>query len=300
MKLIIIFLSIILPITGLSQKIGNGIMNIYKSVGMISYLPKPNQRSYGTGTLVYKRSSDTTLSAFLITCKHVLPKKKDSDIIYFDIANSNSPTKFSTILIAIYDSSGNYYPGIKFDPDGNDLVIIDVTGVFAEPHLRNIINTVIPYEMILTKDSILSNNINIGDDVYFIGIPSGLYDKRNLSPILRSGVISTPPQEDFYFNDMIKAGYLAKYREILPDKLNGFLIDANAIGGSSGSLVFLKPQFIRVNKGELEYNKEGGEPLILGLLAFSYLDLGPTIDPIRINVGGVISGSAIKKTIDLF
>lgn len=267
---------------------------------MISYLPKPTQRSYGTGTLVYKRTSDTTLSAFLITCKHVLPKKIDSDIIYFDIANPKSPTKFSTILVAIYDSLGNYYPGIKFDPDGNDLAIIDVTGVFAQPHLRDIINTVIPYEMILTKDSILTNNINVGDDIYFIGIPSGLYDKRNLSPVLRSGVISTPPQEDFYYNDMIRAGYLAKYREVLPDKLNGFLIDANAIGGSSGSLVFLKPQFVRIKNGQLEYNKEGGEPLILGLLAFSYLDLGPTVDPIRINFGGVISGSAIKKTLDLF
>lgn len=300
MKSKIIFLLVILPFFGLAQKIGNGIMNIYKSVGMISYLPNPNQRTHGTGTLIYKKISDTTLSAYLITCKHVLPNKKDSDIIYFDIANSNSPNKFSTILVAIYDSIGNLYPGIKFDPDGNDLAVIDVTGVFAQPHLRNIINTVIPYDMILTKDSIMPNNINVGDDVFFIGIPSGMYDKRNLSPILRSGVISTPPQEEFYYNDMIKAGYLAKYKEILPDKLDGFLIDANAIGGSSGSLVFLKPQFVRINKGELEFNKEGGEPLILGLLAFSYLDLGQTIDPIKINVGGVISGSAIKKTIDLF
>lgn len=50
----------------------------------------------------------------------------------------------------------------------------------------------------------------------------------------------------------------------------------------------------------MEYNKEGGEPLILGILAFSYLDLGPTVDPIRINIGGVISASAIQKTINLF
>lgn len=300
MKSIIIIALAILPLFGLTQKIGNGIMNIYKSVGMISYLPNPNQRTYGTGTLIYKKTSDTTLAAYLITCKHVLPKKKDSDIIYFDIANSSSLNKFSTILVAIYDSVGNFYPGIKFDPDGNDLAVIDVTGVFSQPHLRNIINTVIPYDMIVTKDSIMPNNINVGDDIFFIGIPSGLYDKRNLSPILRSGVISTPPQEDFYYNEMIKAGYFNKYKEILPDKLEGFLIDANAIGGSSGSLVFLKPQFVRINKGELEYSKEGGEPLILGLLAFSYLDLGQTVDPIKINLGGVISGSSIKKTIDLF
>lgn len=275
-------------------------MNIYKSVGMVSYLPNPNQRSYGTGTLIYKRITDTTLSAYLVTCKHVLPQKKDADYIYFDIANSKSSNKFSTIKISIYDTSGNYFPQVKIDPDGNDLAVVDVTAYFAQPNLRDIINTIIPYEMIQTKDSIISNNINVGDDIFFIGIPSGMYDSRDISPILRAGVISTPPENDFYFNDMIKAGYFAKYREIIPNKLNGFLIDANAIGGSSGSLVFQKPQFVRINNGELEYSKEGGEPLILGILAFSYLDLGPTVDSIKINLGGVISGSSIKKTIDLF
>lgn len=283
-----------------SQKLGNGLMNIYKGVGMVSYLPNPNQRSYGTGTLIYKKNTDTSLSVYLVTCKHVLPQKLDADYIYFDIANPKSPNKFSTIKISIYDSIGNYFPQIKIDLDGNDLAIVDVTGYFDQPNLRDIVNTIIPYEMILTKDSIIVNNINVGDDVFFIGIPSGMYDNRNISPILRAGVISTPPESDFYFNDMIKAGYFAKYREIIPTKLNGFLIDGNAIGGSSGSLVFLKPQFVRLNNGQLEYNKEGGEPLILGILAFSYLDLGQTVDPIKINLGGVISGSSIKKTIDLF
>lgn len=83
MRLTTFLLTFIFYSTVLGQKIGNGLTNIYKNVGMISYLPKPKQRSYGTGTLVYKRTSDTTLSAFLITCKHVLPKKLDSDIIYF-------------------------------------------------------------------------------------------------------------------------------------------------------------------------------------------------------------------------
>lgn len=283
-----------------SQLIGNGIMNIYKSVGMVSYLPNATQRSFGTGTLIYKNRTATTLSVYLVTCKHVLPLKSQSNEIFFDIANPKSPKKFSTVRVYIYDSLGNYLPEIKLDPDSNDLAVIDVTRAFAQPNLRDIVNTIIPYDLIMSKDSITPNGIMAGDDIFFIGIPAALYDKRNFSPIIRSGVISTPPEEDFYFNDMVKAGYLAKYREKIPDKLNGFLIDANAIGGSSGSLVFLKPKFLRVNKGHLEYLKGGGEPLILGILAFSYLDLGHTVDPIKINIGGVISGSAIKKTIDLF
>jgi hypothetical protein len=300
MKLKIILGLFILPLFSFSQKIGTGIMNFYKSVGMVSYLPNATQRSFGTGTLVYKKRTINTLSVFLITCKHVLPLKTQSDVIYFDIANPKSLNKFSTIRVLVYDSVGNYYPEIKLDPDSNDLAVIDVRQAFALPYLRDIVNTIIPYEMIMTKDSIIPNQINVGDDIFFIDIPAALYDDRNFSPILRSGVISTLPEDDFYFNAMVKSGYLYKYKEKIPDKLNGFLIDANVIGGPSGSLVFLKPQFIRMNNGQLEYSKEGGEPLILGILAFSYLDLGPTIDPIKINVGGVISGSAIKKTIDLF
>lgn len=297
---ILIVITITTTLTAFSQKIGNGLMNIYKSVGMVSYLPNPTQRSYGTGTLVYKRVTDTTIVVYLVTCKHVLPQRNVADYVFFDIANIKSPSGYSTMKISLYDTTGKYFHRVKIDPEGNDIAVIDVTDFFTMPNLRDIVNTIIPYEMILNRDSIISNNINVGDDIFFIGIPSGMYDSRNISPILRAGVISTPPENDFYFNDMIKAGYFAKYREIIPAKLNGFLIDGNAIGGSSGSLVFLKPQFIRINKGILQYNTEGGEPLILGILAFSYLDLGPTVDPIRINLGGVISGSSIRKTIDLF
>src|SRR5205085_4299504 len=107
-------------------------MNIYKSVGMVSYLVNSTQRSFGTGTLVYKHRSPTTLSVFLITCKHVLPSKSQADVIYFDIANPKSPNKFSTVRVIVYDSVGNLYPEIKFDPDGNDLAVIDVTLAFGQ------------------------------------------------------------------------------------------------------------------------------------------------------------------------
>ena len=304
MRTIFILILFALPIYAFSQKIGNGLLNAYRSVGRVSYISKSGQRSFGTGTLMYRTWPNATMSVYLITCKHLLPVQPvDADIIYFDIANPKSSIGFSTMIISVFDSSGNYDPIVKFDSDGNDLAIIDVTGFFREEYrenMENILQTIVPYELILTKDSISPNSISVGDDIFFVGFPAGLYDRRNMSPILRAGVISTPPQEDFYFNDIIRQRHWDKFKEILPDRLNGFLIDANAIGGSSGSLFFLKPQTIRLKNGQLQFHQGGGDLLILGILAFSYLDLGYTIDPIRINVGGVISAAAIKKTIDLF
>ena len=101
----LLLLAIIIPTLGKSQQIGNGFMNIYNSVGMVSYLPAPTTRNYGTGTIVHKTYGKDSISFFLVTCKHVLPKFGQSNFIYFDIANPLAPNKFSTMKLWVYDSS---------------------------------------------------------------------------------------------------------------------------------------------------------------------------------------------------
>ncbi len=297
-----LILLVTFPIFCNAQQIGNGFLNIYQSVGMVSFLPSPGMRSLGTGTLIHKifGKNRDSISFFIVTCRHVLPNKSQSDFIYFDIASKLSPHGFATFKIDIYDSLGRYLPGVRVDPDSNDVAAINISYLINLPQYKDLRGTAIPYEMLATQDSIKVNDIIVGDEIYFIGYPNGWYDKRNISPIVRAGIISTPPQEDFYFNDLVKAYNRNRFGEVLPDKLHGFIIDANAIGGSSGSLVFLKPQIIRFNKGYLEYSSIGGEPLILGILAYSYLDSQSIADAIRINLGGVISASSIQKTIDSF
>ena len=297
-KLILLYM--LVPNLCVAQQIGNGLINIYKSVGMVSFLPTPTVRNYGTGTIVYRKYGEDSFAFFLVTCKHVLPIKSQSDFVYFDIANELSTSKFSTIKIWVYDSLGNYTPEVKIDPDSNDVAVLNLTWILSFPQYKEVRGNAMPYEMLMSKDSIKVNDINVGDDVYFIGYPSGWYDKRNISPLVRSGIISSPPEEDFYLNDMVRIGHFNKFHEILPKKLNGFLIDANTTWGSSGSFVFLKPKFVRINKGLLEYNAQGGESLILGVLTYSFLDPQSIADPIKLNLGGVISASAIQKTINLF
>lgn len=65
-------------------------------------------------------------------------------------------------------------------------------------------------------------NLEIGDDVFFLGYPMGITSKESAYPLARSGIIST--------------------------KLGGgvILIDGNSFPGNSGGPVFLKPSIFEL------------------------------------------------------
>jgi len=88
----------------------------------------------------------------------------------------------------------------------------------------------------------------------------------------------------------------------LPEKIDGFLIDAQVFPGSSGSLVILKPQVATVNsKGTAVFDRTKKIPYLLGIISGSL----PIFDPIlksgqRMGLGIVYSADAIKDTIEHF
>lgn len=294
----LLLLTLIIPLTSSSQKIGDGVMNMYNSVGIITYTHS-GKIEEGTGTLMYKEFENGGKKIFLITCKHVLPHVDTAKQIQFSIHNDSSKTGVTTLTIDIFDPLKKYLPYIKFDPYGNDLSVIDITQIFLDFPLKNLQNKPIPYTLLATRDSLSEYNVQVGDNILFIGYPSFFFDRRNANPIVRQAIISTPPKDFFYFNDIIRLSYFKRFGFIQPDKLDGFLIDGNAIGGSSGSLVFLRPQFIRNRSGIIERNITTSDPMVLGILSESYIGI-TTSDSSKINLGGVISSDAIKRTIDLF
>ena len=58
------------------------------------------------------------------------------------------------------------------------------------------------------------------EEILFVGYPSGIYDAKNLMPILRRGTTATPPQLDY-------------------GGAKVFLVDASVFPGSSGSPVLI-------------------------------------------------------------
>ncbi len=98
----------------------------------------------------------------------------------------------------------------------------------------------IPNSIILNDDD-LKSKVDAIEDVIFIGYPKGLYDRKNLMPIVRKGTTATPINIDF---------------EGKPQ----FLIDGSVYPGSSGSPVFI------CNIGN--YSRKGGGMVIGNRIIF--------------------------------
>lgn len=294
----LLLLTLFIPLASASQKIGDGIINIYNSVGIITYKTPSGNTSGGTGTLMYKQFPGGGMKIFLITCKHVLPVADSAKQIQFAIHNDSSKTSVSTLTIDIYDSLKRYLWYVKFDPSGNDVTAIDITTIFLNFPLKNLQSKPIPYTLLATRDSLYSNNVHVGDQILFTGYPNFYFNTKKKTPIMRAGVIATPPEEVFYFDSLLIKIY-ARAGVTLSSRFDGFLIDGNQAGGLSGSLVFLRPQFIRNFEGNIEKNITTSDPMILGIITDSYFSVILGENP-RINLGGVISADAIKRTIDLF
>jgi hypothetical protein len=308
LKFLLLAFVIILPFAGKSQKSQiNGtssLSNIRKGVCLITFNDntKPGTISCGTGTIVdsikiVPAESLAITRSFLVTNNHVLPKVSQSRSITIRISDDSNQSGYQNIEVPVYDSSGNYLDNVRLDPDGNDLAIINLTPIIiTRPELKNIILKGFSFSQLATDEVLEEHQIDIGDDIFFIGYPTFLFDKRNISPILRRGAISTSPKNDFFFSDEYRLGFKQQFGQILSDKLSGFLIDATALGGSSGSLVITKPFYT----GPFEYiqrTTSTGQIYILGILTYSYPELASGL---KANIGGVISAKQIRKTISLF
>lgn len=236
----------------------------------------------------------------LVTNKHVLPHEGDDSPVFVKISSLDAektsvlPTektasrvKLTEIEIHIFDEIGAFLPSVKIHPRGYDIAAIDITSDIEQ-------NKLLGFSRL--SASILAENSNppegmralparLGDQVYILGFPSGIYDPRNLYPILRLGMISTNPRFDFVFSGQLQKEYG------FPESIKGFLIDAAVFPGSSGSLVLRKP----INY-EYPY-----APYAVGIVSDSI----PIKDfelksEQRMGLAVVYSAEAIRETLNLF
>lgn len=295
-----ILLLIMCPMQIFSQKRVVSIESMYKSVGLISWTStKSDTNGVGTGTVILKYIDNNRVGGYLVTCKHVLPDKSLTSFIDFKIGynENDSIKKIFTTKIPIYDAVGYYTPLVKVAQDGSDVAVIFIS--FPDSVAKYILKDLISYNFLATKDTIAKYGIQVGDDILYIGYPNAFYDPRNISPLLKGGFISTPPNEVYYFNPLLRTIYNQQIGG-MPEKLNGFLIDINATGGSSGSLVFLNPKPVRKIGNGIQLTYEGGYLFILGILTSGYQDLDIRVFKQKLNIIGVVSSEVIKRTIDLF
>jgi len=117
----------------------------------------------------------------------------------------------------------------------------------------------IPRELFATADDVIE-----GDEVFILGFPMGIRTTVKSFPILRAGVLSLKPTEDFL---------LLPNGKVIGHQI--YLIDANILGGNSGSPVFLKPV---INRPFMKPNAIGKtQPKLIGIVSAYIIDLLPIV-----------------------
>jgi hypothetical protein len=165
---------------------------------MISY---SNENQLGVGTSFFTRFHDTL---FLFTTRHQLDGCTHVKIMLLSDTNNN---KRETLTI----------PANQFIKLVNlDIAMCDLTDVISQKKLTQNLRL---KAFVIEDDMEYLNDIDLLDDIFFIGYPSGLIDTQNLTPLMRRCSFSSIYKEDF-------SGEAT------------FIIDGSVFPGSSGSPVF--------------------------------------------------------------
>ncbi len=203
--------------------------------------------SRGTGFLIFQGLGLTHGIVYLITNKHVLPpqgKKKDIKVRVV-VHDKDGTAKVQEVSVPVVGDDGKYLPSVRVhkDPD-TDVAAINIAPAAFGGRFQVLIDAVqtrkyLDTSMLLTSDRWEAMGIGVGTQAYVLGFPAAIFDPRNVSPVLRVGVVSTDPAAGFSFNEELRKSMG------FPAHVNGFLIDANVYPGSSGSLVLLPPEVPR-------------------------------------------------------
>ena len=164
---------------------------------MISYKGKEQT---GVGTSFFVRYQNTL---FLFTTYHQV---KDSTQLKILMMAENQNKRETLELL-----SEHFIKIVNMD-----LAMADVTSLIRESKIRSNVKI---KAFVVEDDINYLNDIDLLDDIFFIGYPSGLIDTQNLTPLMRRCSFSSIYSEDFSGDP-------------------AFIIDGSVFPGSSGSPVF--------------------------------------------------------------
>ncbi|MFA5945364.1 MAG: serine protease [Patescibacteria group bacterium] len=172
----------------------------------------------------------------LVSNKHVLNKCRAISID-FHAQQNNLPILDNVITVQLrYDDVWHH--------DTADVACIDITESVKEFQERIYIRCVGEDSLLDSSDELL----DVHQDIFFVGYPLRIYDKKNYLPIVRSGITASHPNIPF----------------------NGkpeFIIDASVYEGSSGSPVFLDLLKPNLALGKLAM---GAAPKCIGIISTNF------------------------------
>jgi hypothetical protein len=252
---------------------------------------------HGTGFLLFGDVGITKAKVYLVTNRHILPPEgqaKDIQLRLVVRQNDGAP-KIEEISVPIVGEDGKYVRSVRLHPDPTtDVAAVNIATAAFGSKFQSLIEAIttgkyLNSSMLLPTQQMSAEGIGVGSQVYILGYPAAIFDPRNVSPVLRVGVISTNPQDGFNFNQDLRRTMN------FPEHMNGFLLDANIYPGSSGSLVVLATENCGCNKDVAQ------RPYILGIVSGSIPIFDASLHAYsRIGLGMVYSADTIREVLNRF
>jgi hypothetical protein len=190
---------------------------------------------------IFEYPLDDKSTLFLVTNKHVV-KGATAGRFFFTQSDGQRPQigKRFDVEIQDFEQQWHFHPG-----DSIDVAVMPLGPVVNEIANRGVqlFIRALPKRFIPTAEQLAE--LDALEEIVFVGYPSGIYDAKNLMPIIRRGTTATPPQIDYEGEPV-------------------FLVDASVFPGSSGSPVLISNQGGYATKGGFVV---GSRILLLGVIA---------------------------------
>lgn len=221
--------------------------------GTIIIENKNSKGEFSTGTgfffnFIFESGSDTNSVMAIITNKHVVEDASQLVLLFKEKdIKTGLPKDGAALPFTVVD-----VPNFIINHPSKD---VDLCAILIQPMLTILSEKkrdpfiVALSEREIPKKEIWENLLPI-EQVIMVGYPNGLFDEKNILPIVRTGITATNPGKDF----------------------NGkkeFLVDIAAFPGSSGSPVFI------LNQNGYS-DKQGNTIFGLRFLFIGILYAGPT------------------------
>ncbi len=178
---------------------------------------------------------------FLVTNKHVIAGAHTGRC-FFTQRKDGKPWIGKRFDIEIPDLAAQWHGHPVDEVDVAVMPVVPVLSAIKQAG-KSVFFRTIPHTLIPTDEKL--RDLDPLEEVIFVGYPSGLFDSKNLMPILRRGTTATPPQLDY---------------EGRPT----FLVDASVFPGSSGSPVLICNRGIYATRTGTTV---GNRVMLLGVIA---------------------------------
>jgi hypothetical protein len=259
--------------------------------------PQPIGVISGTGFLVFGEVGISKAKVYLVTNRHILPPEGEPKDIQLRLVvrETDGAAKIEEISVPIVGQDGKYLPSVRLHPDpATDVAAVNIATAAFGARFQSLIEAIktgkyLNPSMLLPTKKMNLEGIGVGSQVYILGYPAAIFDPRNVSPVLRVGVISTDPQDGFTFNQELRNTMR------FPEHVNGFLVDANIYPGSSGSLVVRAKETCSCDRNAVQ------PEYILGIVSGSIPIFDASLRAYsRMGLGIVYSADTIREVLDSF